>query len=215
MPDRDQFGPRLRRERERRRISLEELAEATNVSADLWESMERNDFSRWPSGIFARAFVRDYARVLGLDADAVVDEFCRHFVIADRRASRLVQAQAELLGHPYETAHADPLPAGRDRRSASRNPSSVTSTVRELYAPRTVAAAIDTACICSLAFLASRVTGLGFWPAAGAAAITYQTAVTVAVGSSLGMRAVKLLNAHAPAIFSVSISRDKHPARST
>ena len=206
MPDRDQFGPRLRRERERRQISLDELATATNVSADLWEAMERNDFTRWPSGIFARAFVRDYARVLGLDADAVVDEFCRHFAIADRRGSRLVQAQAELLGHPFEPAP-DPLPAGKERRSASRAAAPAPSPVRERYAPRTIAAAIDTACVCSLALVASRVTGLGFWPAAGAAAITYQTAVTVAVGTSLGMRAVSLLRIHAPSLFSVPISR--------
>src|SRR5918995_6385983 len=118
MPDRDQFGPRLRRERERRRISLDEVAEATKVSVDLWEGLEQNDFSRWPSGIFARAFVRDYARVLALDADAVVDEFCRHFPVADRRKERLVAAQAALIGHQYERrSAADPLPAGRERRA--------------------------------------------------------------------------------------------------
>ena len=123
MPDRDQFGPRLRRERERRRITLEEVAAATRVSVDLWEGMEQNDFSRWPSGIFARAFIRDYARVLALDADAVVDEFCRHFRVADRRTRRLVEAQAALLGHPYDPRDtADPLPAGRERRAANRAP---------------------------------------------------------------------------------------------
>ena len=79
MSDRDSFGPRLRRERERRGITLEMLATSTKVNTDLWVGLERNDFSRWPSGIFARAFVRDYARTLGLDADAVVDDFCRHF----------------------------------------------------------------------------------------------------------------------------------------
>ena len=73
----DDFGPSLRAERERLGISLDELAIATKVSVELWEGMERNDFSRWPSGIFARAFVRDYARAIGLDSDAVVNEFCR------------------------------------------------------------------------------------------------------------------------------------------
>jgi cytoskeleton protein RodZ len=69
MSERDTFGPRLRSERERRNISLETIASVTKVSADLWDGLERNDFSRWPSGIFARAFVRDYARALGLDED--------------------------------------------------------------------------------------------------------------------------------------------------
>src|SRR5687767_4125852 len=154
MPDREQFGPRLRRERERRRITLDEVAEATRVSADLFEGMENNDFSRWPSGIFARAFVRDYARYLGLDTDAVVDEFCRHFPNGDRRAGRLLQAQAELLGHPYATpSDLDPLPAGRERRAARRPAAAPPSTVMR-YAPRTAAAAIDAACVCAAALLA-------------------------------------------------------------
>ena len=56
------------------------------MGADLWLGLERNDFSNWPSGIFARAFVRDYAKAVGLDADEIVDEFCRLFPIGDRRA---------------------------------------------------------------------------------------------------------------------------------
>ena len=69
MSDRETFGPRLRAERERRGISLDTIASVTKVGGDLWEGLERNDFSRWPSGIFARAFVRDYARAIGLDSD--------------------------------------------------------------------------------------------------------------------------------------------------
>ena len=65
----DDFGPRLRAEREARDISLSQLGAKTKVSVELWEGLERNDFSRWPSGVFARAFVRDYAQVVGLDQD--------------------------------------------------------------------------------------------------------------------------------------------------
>ena len=79
MSEQDTFGPRLRSERERRGISLNTIATVTKVGADLWVGLERNDFSKWPSGIFARAFVRDYARAIGMDADEVVDEFCRLF----------------------------------------------------------------------------------------------------------------------------------------
>ena len=89
MSDRETFGPRLRAERERRGITLDTIASVTKVGSDLWEGLERNDFSRWPSGIFARAFVRDYARAIGLDSDEVVDEFCRLFPLGDRRTSRI------------------------------------------------------------------------------------------------------------------------------
>ncbi|HEV3485133.1 MAG TPA: helix-turn-helix transcriptional regulator, partial [Vicinamibacterales bacterium] len=143
MSDRQTFGPRLRRERERRGISLDTIATVTKVSAELWEGLERNDFSRWPSGIFARAFVRDYARAVGLDADDVVDEFCRLFPIGDRRAARLIQAQAQLIGH--STTYADSaVPPEGDRRAASRAASENRTLVR--VAPRALAVAVDTGC---------------------------------------------------------------------
>ena len=117
MSDRDTFGPRLRAERERRGISLDTIASVTKVGSDLWEGLERNDFSRWPSGIFARAFVRDYARAIGLDADEVVDEFCRLFPLGDRRASRLIQAQAQLIGHQPRVRRERRPAAEGDRRA--------------------------------------------------------------------------------------------------
>ena len=71
MSERDTFGPRLRRERERRGISLDTIVTLTNVSLDLWQGFESNDFSRWPTGLYARAFVRDYAKAVG-DRKSVV-----------------------------------------------------------------------------------------------------------------------------------------------
>jgi transcriptional regulator with XRE-family HTH domain len=117
MSERDTFGPRLRRERERRGISLEMLATRTNVSVELWMGLEANDFSKWPGGLFARAFVRDYARVVGLDPGELVDDFCRLFPIGDRRALPKLRAQAELIGHELDAAD-DPklIPGGVDRR---------------------------------------------------------------------------------------------------
>jgi transcriptional regulator with XRE-family HTH domain len=73
------FGPRLRQERERRKISLDSIAATTKVSAALYEGLERDDVSRWPSGIFRRSFVRAYAAAIGLDPDAVVREFVERF----------------------------------------------------------------------------------------------------------------------------------------
>ena len=117
MSERDTFGPRLRRERERRGISLETLSARTNVSVELWLGLEANDFSKWPGGLFARAFVRDYARVVGLDADEVIDDFCRLYPIGDRRVLPTLRAQAELIGHDLQAGD-DPslIPGGVDRR---------------------------------------------------------------------------------------------------
>jgi transcriptional regulator with XRE-family HTH domain len=120
MSERDTFGPRLRRERERRGISLETLATRTNVSVELWIGLESNDFSKWPAGLFARAFVRDYAKVVGLDAQELVDDFCRLFPVGDRRALPRLRAQAELIGHDLKAGD-DPklIPGGVDRRAGA------------------------------------------------------------------------------------------------
>ena len=75
----DEFGPRLRRERERRKISLESISANTKVSISLFEALERDDMSRWPCGIFRRSFVRSYAEAIGLDGDEVVREFLERF----------------------------------------------------------------------------------------------------------------------------------------
>ena len=117
MSERDTFGPRLRRERERRGITLDAIVTATNVGLELWEGFESGDLSRWPTGLYARAFVRDYAKAVGLDHDEVVDDFCRLFPLGDRRALPVIAATAELIGHDT-TATDDPrlIPDGIDRR---------------------------------------------------------------------------------------------------
>jgi transcriptional regulator with XRE-family HTH domain len=99
MSAHEAFGPNLRRLRIQRGITLEQIASQTKVSIDLWKGLERNDFGRWPSGIYARSYVRSYAEAIGVDGDETVDEFCRNFPQGDRRVARLVREQAAIVGH--------------------------------------------------------------------------------------------------------------------
>jgi cytoskeletal protein RodZ len=73
------FGAKLRDARERRGISLREIETRTKVSVAALESLERNDVTRLPGGIFARALVREYASEVGLDPDATMHEFIVRF----------------------------------------------------------------------------------------------------------------------------------------
>jgi transcriptional regulator with XRE-family HTH domain len=73
------FGRRLRRERERRKIDLRSIAENTKISMSLFEELERDDVSRWPSGIFRRSFIRAYAQAVGLDPEETTREFLERF----------------------------------------------------------------------------------------------------------------------------------------
>jgi cytoskeleton protein RodZ len=69
------FGKHLRTERELRGISLEEISQATKISRRFLEYLEDDRLDRLPGGIFPRAFVRQYARYIGLDSEKAVSEF--------------------------------------------------------------------------------------------------------------------------------------------
>src|SRR5262245_64688848 len=71
----ESFGARLRQQRERQRIELAVIADQTKIRLSLLEELERDDLSHWPAGIFRRSYIRNYARAVGLEPDAVVREF--------------------------------------------------------------------------------------------------------------------------------------------
>jgi transcriptional regulator with XRE-family HTH domain len=202
MSHRETFGPRLRSERERRGISLETLASVTKVGAELWDGLERNDFSRWPTGIFARAFIRDYALAVGLDPDELVDEFCRLFPVGDRRADRLIKAHAELIGHAV-TLEGAPIPPSGDRRAEARQRREHARARRIRLAPRAVAAGVDTGAALAAATGVSIILGTGFWTTAGVVGFAYYGMSTIVMGTTPGSRAVDHLRQRVPALFAV------------
>jgi cytoskeletal protein RodZ len=62
-------GETLRRERLRKDMSLEQISRETKISARLLEAIENDHFELLPGGVFAKSFVRQYARFLGLDEE--------------------------------------------------------------------------------------------------------------------------------------------------
>ena len=116
--EKDTFGPVLRAARERRGVTLKQLSLETKLSVELWEGLEESDLSRWPKRVFARSYVRDYALRVGLDADEVVNEFCRLFPEwGDRRAERVIREKAEIIAHDLSW---EDLPAPQPRRASDR-----------------------------------------------------------------------------------------------
>lgn len=69
------FGERLKRERELREVSLEEVAKATRISERFLHALENEDWSKLPGGVFGRGFVRTTARYLGLDEESLLGEY--------------------------------------------------------------------------------------------------------------------------------------------
>lgn len=69
------FGEHLKREREMRGVSLEEISAATRISVRFLEALENEQWERLPGGIFNRGFIRSVARFLGLDEENLVAEY--------------------------------------------------------------------------------------------------------------------------------------------
>ena len=76
---RQTFGLTLRTRRELIGISLQDIAESTQISASMLSGLERGDVSRWPKGIFRRSFFREYAVALGLSPEPLLSDFIRLF----------------------------------------------------------------------------------------------------------------------------------------
>ncbi|MFN7963032.1 MAG: DUF4115 domain-containing protein [Thermoanaerobaculia bacterium] len=69
------FGTWLRRQREVREIGLREIADASKISLRYLEAFEQDRFDVLPAVVFARGFLREYAKYVGLDADEAVNRF--------------------------------------------------------------------------------------------------------------------------------------------
>ena len=94
------FGEYLRREREMRGVSLEEISTATKISIRFLQAIENEELSKLPGGIFTRSFVRTYARYLGLDEERVL-------------------ADCQLAGHQKPEVDIRRIPANRARPSGA------------------------------------------------------------------------------------------------
>lgn len=69
------FGERLRREREKRGVTLEEISAATKIGTRSLRALEQEEFNKLPGGIFNKGFVRAYAKFLGIDEEQTVAEY--------------------------------------------------------------------------------------------------------------------------------------------
>ena len=69
------FGEILKREREMREVTLNEVTVATRIAPRFLEAFEREDWEKLPGGVFNRGFVRAIARYLGLNEENLLSEY--------------------------------------------------------------------------------------------------------------------------------------------
>jgi cytoskeletal protein RodZ len=70
----DGVGNKLRDARARRKLSLQEAEDATKIRARYLQAIENEDWDELPGDIYARAFIRTYGALLGLDGERLAEE---------------------------------------------------------------------------------------------------------------------------------------------
>jgi transcriptional regulator with XRE-family HTH domain len=170
------LGARLRREREDRGIPLATIAATTKVSAALFEALERDDVSRWPPGIFRRAFVRAYAQAIGLDPDVILREFLEQFP----------EPTDPPAAGPAEAVRVSRRPYTGLRLTLADAPAQGRFSLAAELAKRCAAAVVDGA------FVFAAATGAlflraDFWMALGTFALCYYVIGTLFLGTTPGV----------------------------
>jgi hypothetical protein len=178
LPLIEDLGAWLRRERERAGVTLDTIATRTKVAKPLLQSLERNDVSRWPAGIFRRAFVRGYATCVGLDPDYVVALFVRAF------PEQLPGAVPSIDGVPARGAG---LATGRSEPALRLTLAPEVSRFNEAMA-RLGAATTDLMAPITLALPSGLLGGQTlFWVVLAVVAVLYLTVGTLLLGTTPGL----------------------------
>jgi cytoskeleton protein RodZ len=92
------FGERLKREREMREVSMQELTKSTRISGRFLQALENEDWDKLPGGVFGRGFVRTIARYLGLDEESLLGEY--DLARADKSQAELVKPEERIPSAP-------------------------------------------------------------------------------------------------------------------
>jgi transcriptional regulator with XRE-family HTH domain len=185
-PAEETFGRRLRLERERRRIALSSIAENTKISIALFEELERDNASHWPSGIFRRSFIRAYAQAIGIDADATTREFLQRF--PDPNDADVALQLAPEATTPLDLP-ATPSTPGRSstlRLTLEADDAFASKEILRAIRDRVVAVACDVACVSVIGLAMSIAVGSVWMPLCGAVA-TYFVGGVLILGTSPGV----------------------------
>ncbi len=95
------FGTWLRRQREVREIDLREIADSTKVSMSYLRAFEEDRFDVLPASVFAKGFLRQYARYVGLEPEEVVNFYLAARQPQEDEASLVSTAEPEPPARNY------------------------------------------------------------------------------------------------------------------
>jgi transcriptional regulator with XRE-family HTH domain len=111
------LGQFLKKERESRNISREELSKATRIGLPFLQALEENDFDFFSRAEFIPGFLRVYSRHLGLDYEEVIR---RYHIQSERNRLQKSFQQLPLFWDINPSVEKDPAPKGIPQKSNSK-----------------------------------------------------------------------------------------------
>jgi cytoskeleton protein RodZ len=124
------FGQKLKLEREKRNITLEQISVSTKIGIRMLQALEEDKFNQLPGGIFNKGFVRAYSRFLGLDEDQTIADYLQASGDA-LPASNETAAREE--GSPEHAAHENVTRENKDKdENVSRLEASADASPRQV-----------------------------------------------------------------------------------
>lgn len=83
----ESVGEFFRQVRETKGLTVDEVASKTRIRTDFVKALEDGNFARLPDQVFAKGFVRSYARSLGLDEEDAIHRFIQSALFTRNRTS--------------------------------------------------------------------------------------------------------------------------------
>ena len=113
------IGEQLRKAREAKGLSISDIEKATKIQSRYLEAIENNDFDKLPGDFYVRAFIRQYAQIVGLDGKELLSQYQGE--VANEVTSEVSQPAASSPAQEvHEEAHEEAAPVEPARISASR-----------------------------------------------------------------------------------------------
>jgi cytoskeletal protein RodZ len=107
------FGMRLRQEREKKSVTLDDISLSTKISTRMLRALEEERFDQLPGGIFNKGFIRAYARCLGMDEEQAIADYLTATGVSLAKPSESDEQAPILEPPPREQDSSAGLPWGR------------------------------------------------------------------------------------------------------
>lgn len=114
------IGEQLRKAREAKGLSISDIEKATKIQSRYLEAIENNDFDKLPGDFYVRAFIRQYAQIVGLDGRELLSQYQGEVANEVSQPEESPAQEVHEEAHEEETAPAEPVETKPARISASR-----------------------------------------------------------------------------------------------